>query len=121
MHGFGFPLFMGGPVVWIVLFAAAYLLIRRVGIPRRGSAPTGGWYPSKGSSQKTTETEIYRMAARYGGKITVSDVVTKLGLEPEQAEQLLDSMADGLRVRMEVSEEGMVSYVFPELKRENSE
>ena len=57
------------------------------------------------------------MAAKHNGKITVSDVVTELGIEPKRAEKILESMADGVRVRMEVEDSGLVYYTFPELQR----
>lgn len=63
----------------------------------------------------TSQAEVYRLAKRYNGVLTVSDVVTELGLEPQDAGKLLDSMADGHRVVMDVDDRGSVSYIFREL------
>ncbi len=70
-----------------------------------------------GGSHSTTETSIFRLAAQRGGEITVSEVVTELGLDPKEAEKILEAMTDGTRVRMEFDDKGTVYYEFPELKR----
>lgn len=111
MHGFGFPMFMGGPIVWILILAGGYFLVRKVLAPSLRS-PVGD-----DRTSGFTETEIYRLAAKQNGKVTVSDVVTELGVEPQKAAGKLESMADGIRVRMEVDEDGMVYYIFPELQK----
>lgn len=117
MHGFGFPLFMGGPLVWIILIIAGYFLIRRFIIPHTHEESRGGRGVSRNSSPGSRETDIYRLAAKKSGKITVSDVVTELGIEPKKAEEILESMTDGMRVRMEVEDDGTVFYTFPEMKK----
>lgn len=116
MHGFdfGFPFFMGGPLVWLIIIVGGYFLIRNI-IPRHSSGSAGDL--QRYSDNEFTEAEIYRLAAKHNGKITVSDVVTELGIEPKRTEKILESMADGIRVRMEVEENGAVFYTFPELQR----
>jgi|SRR6056297_3531945 len=110
MHGFGVPLFMGGPLVWLLVFIGGYFLIRRVILPYTHEE-------SRGPRSFSIETDIYRLAAKSNGYITVSDVVTRLGIEPKKAENILESLSDGMRVRMEVGENGNVYYSFPELRR----
>lgn len=117
MHGFGLPLFMGGPLTWIILVIAGYFIIRKFFIPHIHEDSRKGRYLSGNSSSGSRETDIYRLAAKRNGKITVSDVVTELGIEPRKAEDILETMTDGLRVRMEVDENGNVYYSFPELER----
>ncbi|MCF7947444.1 MAG: hypothetical protein K9M94_02485 [Spirochaetia bacterium] len=117
MHGFGFPFFMGGPFVWLILLIGGNFLIRRFILPHVHEVSRGGRGYSRESSFGSTETNIYRLAATHNGKVTVSDVVTELGIEPKKAENILESMSDGMRVRMEVSEDGNVYYSFPELQR----
>ena len=108
---------MGGPLVWIFLLIAAYFLIRWFIIPHIREDSRGGSGFSKNSSLGSRETDIYRLAAKKSGKITVTDVVTELGLEPKKAEELLESMTDGMRVQMEVENDGMIFYTFPEMKK----
>ena len=126
MHGFGLPIFMGGPFIWILVLIGGYFLARRI-LGHHGKSrdydSSGFGYTRKdpghsaGRQGGSIETAIYRLAAGLGGIVTVSDVVTEFGIEPKKAEKILESMADGVRVRMEVNEKGMVYYSFPELKK----
>lgn len=61
---------------------------------------------------------IYRLAKKLNGRLTVSDVIVATGMSSDRAEQLLQQMVDGLRVRMEVSPDGLVIYEFVELMSE---
>lgn len=63
------------------------------------------------------EARIYRLAARFGGRLTVSDVVVEIGWSASDAEALLEHMTDSIHVRMEILDDGRVSYEFPELSR----
>ena len=128
MHGMGFPFFMGlfrGPFFLIVIVVGAFFLVRRFlgprGRGRGGERFVGGSSRAdealSGGSSGSTETSIFRLAAQRGGEITVSEVVTELGLDPKEAEKILESMNDGTRVRMEFDDKGTVYYEFPELKR----
>lgn len=104
--GMGFPLFGLLPV--ILIGAGIYGIIRlrqnktthddrRVGPGRGIPAP-----------------EIYRLAKRNGGVLTVSDVVSELNFDPKEAEAHLDDLTDGHRVDMHVDDDGVVRYVFRE-------
>lgn len=117
MHGFGFPSFMGGPVVWLIVLIGGYFLFRRFIMPHTYEESRGRRSFPRESSSGSIETNIYRLAAKRNGDVTVSDVVTDLGIEPKKAENILESMSDGMRVRMEVGEKGDVYYSFPELRR----
>ncbi|MFW5688595.1 MAG: hypothetical protein ACOC1U_03400 [Spirochaetota bacterium] len=70
--------------------------------------------PRQGSSQ---EARIFKLAYRLKGRITVSDIVVETGLGVHEAEQLIESMVDSSRVRMEVDDRGIVTYEFPEIIR----
>ena len=111
----GFPLF--GPLTLILLGGGLYILLRKLGLfdgSRRenvlnredGSIPRG---------QRASAPEIFRLAKRYDGVLTVSDVVSELGIDPKEAEELLEGMTDGRRVDMQVDSKGVVRYVFREL------
>lgn len=58
---------------------------------------------------------MYRLAYRLGGRISVSDAVVDNGLSASEAEGLLQGMSDGLRVRMEVDDRGLITNEFPEI------
>ena len=64
------------------------------------------------------EAEIYRLAKRLGGRVTVSDAVVATGLPVREAERLLEEVTDGHRVRMEVDARGVVSYEVAEILRD---
>ena len=62
-----------------------------------------------------SEAAIYRLAHDHGGRLTVSELVVGFGISGAQAEQVMQSLTDGARVRMEVSGTGVVWYEFPEI------
>ncbi len=59
-------------------------------------------------------------ATEHGGTLTVTGVAASLDLSLAAAEEVLDSMDDGLRVRSEVTNEGIIVYEFPELRHRPS-
>ena len=63
----------------------------------------------------TREVEIFKLAYRLKGRLTVSDLVVETGLPVQEAEALIQALVDGTRVKMEVNEHGMVVYEFPEI------
>ncbi len=58
---------------------------------------------------------MFQLAYKFKGSITVSDIVVETGLSVQEAESLVQGMVDNSRVRMEVSEDGLVTYEFPEI------
>lgn len=115
MHMFG----MGVSWLWILVPAALIL----VGIPivrtlarrdsRRGLNDGGHDELPSGD----TEAQVFRLAGRLGGRLTVSDVVVETGMPAARAEETLQRLTDGVRVRMEVSDTGIVVYEFAELMK----
>ena len=63
------------------------------------------------------EARIFKLAYRLKGRLTVSDIVVETGLSVHEAEELIESMVDSTRVRMEIDERGIVTYEFPEIIR----
>jgi len=61
------------------------------------------------------EARVFRLAYKRKGRLTVSDAVIDMGLSIRQAEELLNSLVDGLRVRREVTPNGLEVYEFPEI------
>lgn len=78
-------------------------------------------YRTLGGRPSSLEARVFKLANRRKGRITVSDVVIETGLGVGEAEQLLQSMVDNVRVTMEVSDDGMVTYEFPEILRRYDE
>ncbi len=74
------------------------------------------YYQRLGSSNTDSQARVFQAARKLGGSLTVSDVVIELGIGIEEAEQLLSSMVDSSRVRVDVSEHGLLVYDFPEVR-----
>jgi hypothetical protein len=74
---------------------------------RFGSVP-----PAKSHS---LEGQIFRAAYKRRGRLTISDIVLETDLSIREAEQAVNRMVDGLHVKMEVEDSGMVIYEFPEI------
>ena len=61
------------------------------------------------------ENRVFRLAYRLGGRLTVSDLVVDLDFSIEEAENFLGRLVDSTRVTMEVRDDGLVYYEFPEI------
>jgi len=58
---------------------------------------------------------VIALAARYGGRLTVTEVAACLGWPLARAEKVLHSLDDGWRVSSEVTDEGVIVFEFREL------
>lgn len=65
---------------------------------------------------RSQERELFQLAGNRNGVLTVSEVVQGLGLSIKDAERALSRVADGSRVRAELTPDGRVEYVFQELR-----
>lgn len=63
-----------------------------------------------------SEQRLLALAEQRGGVLRVVDVARGLGVGSGEAEELLDSMVDEVRVSMQVTESGEIHYVFLELE-----
>ena len=113
--GMGFPLF--GLLTLMLLGGGLYILLRKLG-PFDGSRRENVLDREERSipeGHRASAPEIFRLAKRYDGVLTVSDVVSELGIGPKEAEELLEGMTDDRRLDMQVDSNGVVRYVFREL------
>ncbi len=65
--------------------------------------------------KRTGEGEIFRLADKMKGRLTLSDIVIATNLSMHDAESVVEAMVDGVHVTMEVNEVGGVIYEFPEI------
>lgn len=72
-------------------------------------------FEPRGGNESLLQSKIFRLAARQGGRVTVSDVVIETEMGVNEAESFMDRLVDGSHVRMEVNDDGQVFYEFPEL------
>ncbi|MFP4375682.1 MAG: hypothetical protein ACLFP4_01450 [Spirochaetales bacterium] len=74
--------------------------------------------PSASSEpRQPTQAQLFRLAHKLRGRLTVSDIVVETGLSVSESEALAESVVDGTHVRMEVDDRGIVTYEFPEIIR----
>ena len=64
---------------------------------------------------------VLKLAADHGGRLTVTEVATRLGWTLPRAEKVLESLEDGYRVCSEVTDEGLIVYEFRELLHAHAE
>ena len=111
------PLFFLVPVVGIFLVARVLShffrgVLREEPDPRTVKAPGTRVEPA---AAKTTESRVFALAYRLGGRLMLSDVVMETGFGLADAESLMDQIVDELHVKMKVEENGLVIYEFPEV------
>ena len=80
----------------------------RAGAPR----PRSDVHQADGRSW---DAVVFRLAESRGGCLTVSDFVVASDVAVAEAERILDSISDGVRVKMTVTDDGLVRYEFPEI------
>lgn len=83
------------------------------GNPRNLREIFGGGYRITESGG--AEHQIFRLANKLKGRLTVSDVVIHTGLSVSDAEGTMNRLVDGMHVKMEVDNQGIVVYEFPEI------
>jgi hypothetical protein len=62
------------------------------------------------------QRQVLLLATEKGGTLTVTEVAASLDLSLSAAEGVLDGMDDGLRVRSDITDQGIIVYEFPELR-----
>ncbi len=80
----------------------------------RAGSETDEAHASRAGTQ--VELAILHLAERREGVLTVTDVSRELGLSARDADAALSGMADGSRVSAELTPDGLVRYVFRELR-----
>lgn len=66
------------------------------------------------------EGQIFRLAKRRGGTLTLSEIIIETGLGLKEAERFMDDLVDSRHVKLEVNGNGRLVYEFPELMERNS-
>lgn len=64
--------------------------------------------------------KVLLLATQRQGVLTVTEVAAELNLSLPMAEKILNGMDDGLRVRSDVSNEGIIYYEFPEVRHQKA-
>lgn len=64
--------------------------------------------------------KVLLLATQRQGVLTVTEVAAELNLSLPVAEKIMNGMDDGLRVRSDVSNEGIIYYEFPEVRHQKA-
>lgn len=64
----------------------------------------------------TLQSEMLRLAGQHGGRITIIEAVSALAITPEEAKDALDGLAVRGLADFEVTDSGIVVYVFRDLQ-----
>ena len=67
------------------------------------------------SRPRSAQGRIFRAAYKHRGRLTISDIVLETDLSIREAEEIVNGMVDSTHVRMEVEDNGLVIYEFPEI------
>ena len=117
MHGMmmGFP----GILFWAagigLLIGGVTLLFRRGTSERRSLEDPGGTTVAERSIRR----RVFALAKQNHGVLTVSDVVADTGISPTEAEEMLNDLADGMHVTVEVTDRGSMEYRFPDIRQKS--
>ena len=66
--------------------------------------------------QQTLEAELLRLAGARAGRLTIVEAVTELAVPPEEAKSALDALAVRGLADFEVTDSGVVVYVFHDIE-----
>ncbi|HEU5184219.1 MAG TPA: hypothetical protein VFU01_06605 [Gemmatimonadaceae bacterium] len=66
--------------------------------------------------QQTFESEILRLAAQRGGRLTVVEIMTEFAIPQDQANALLESLVVRELADIEITDSGVVVYAFHDVK-----
>lgn len=69
---------------------------------------------------KTLQAEILRLAAEHHGHLTVLDVTQAFALDSEQAEAALDALTLKHLAEVQLTDDGLLVYAFPEVQQMGS-
>ena len=67
------------------------------------------------SRSRSIQGRIFQAAYKNRGRLTISDIVLETDLSIKEAEEVMNGMVDSTHVRMEVEDNGLVVYEFPEI------
>jgi len=102
-------------------FAGSGAIIAAVGsVVGAGGMATIWWgLKARQDHRQALMTKLQRgvllLATEKGGTLTVTEAAAVLDLSLSAAEKVLESMDDGIRVRSEVTNQGIIVYEFPEV------
>jgi hypothetical protein len=67
--------------------------------------------------RETLQSEMLRLAKEHHGRITIVEAVAALGITPDEAKEALDGLALRDIAEHEVTDSGVIVYVFRDVER----
>lgn len=132
---------MGRIAGWLLLALAAFMFVGYLGADVSGPAAiaaliiavalpaAGGIALIRGGSvggkltarreelrRDTLQSEMMRLAVQHQGRITIVEAVAALAISPEEAKDVLDALAVQGLADFEVTDSGVVVYVFHDVR-----
>ena len=101
-----FALTVALPATGAAVLVRSHLKDRRLGGGRRDAIRA-----------QTIRSEVLRLAARTGGKLTVPEVIADLAVDKPTAEAALEALHLEELAEIQVTESGMIVYEFPDIRR----
>jgi hypothetical protein len=105
--------------IGVVEFAMEAVMMGSV-MGAAGTATTWWGLKAREDRRRAVLTRLQRqvllLATEKSGTLTVTEVAASLNMSLTAAEGILEDMDDGLRVRSDVTSEGVIVYEFPELR-----
>lgn len=108
----GAPATIAALLIAVALPAAGGIALLTAPLRRRGRLATRKevlW-------QQTVEAEILRLAAQREGRLTAVEVATEFALPPEKAKELLEALMVRDLADIQVTDSGVVVYIFHDIK-----
>lgn len=104
------PATLAAVLVVVVLPAVAglTLLVRRPGSARAHARRDA-------LRRETIESEVLRLAAQHGARLTVVEVVSALGVSTDAAEEALNALAARDMAELQVTNSGVIVYAFRDI------
>lgn len=108
----GAPATIAALLIAVALPAAGGIALLTAPLRRRGRLATR----KEVLREQTVEAEILRLAAQREGRLTAVEVATEFALPPEKAKELLEALMVRDLADIQVTDSGVVVYIFHDIK-----
>lgn len=108
----GAPATIAALLIAVALPAAGGIALLTAPLRRRGRLATR----KELLREQTVEAEILRLAAQREGRLTAVEVATEFALPPEKAKELLEALMVRDLADIQVTDSGVVVYLFHDIK-----
>jgi hypothetical protein len=111
---------VSGPAAFMALLITVLLpAAGGIMLIRRGGGVTGKRLGARREElrRETMQSELLRLAQQHQGRLTIVESVAALGITPDEAKEALDGLALRGIAEHEVTDSGVIVYVFHDVQR----